>query len=363
MNPEFWRKTRVLLTGHTGFKGSWLSLWLQSLGADLLGYSLPPPTRPNLFELAQVGDGMKSVEGDVVDLGPLDLAMREHQPAIVFHMAAQSLVRRSYADPVTTYATNVMGTVNLLEAVRRTPAVRAVVVVTTDKCYENRGDQQGFRETDRLGGDDPYSSSKAAAELVTLAYRKSFFAGAGRKPQTGIASARAGNVIGGGDWAPDRLIPDVMRAVVEGKDLLIRNPQSVRPWQHVLDPLCGYLTLAERLSQDPERFSQAWNFGPAESENLPVAAMLKRFQALWGAGFSWRVDDTPQPHEAPYLQLDCAKARTELGWEPLWNLDGALEATAEWYKAQQSGQDARLVTNRQIRSYQSLLRVPETSRR
>ena len=363
MKPEFWRGKNVLLTGHTGFKGSWLSLWLASLGAKTVGYALAPPTQPNLYDLAGIKNWMESIHGDVLDLEHLRRTVREHQPEIVFHMAAQSLVRRSYDDPVGTYATNVLGTVHILEAVRDIPAIRAVVIVTTDKCYENREDMRGYRETDRLGGDDPYASSKAAAELVTAAYRKSFFSSAKNGRKVGVASARAGNVIGGGDWAADRLIPDVMRAVLDGRELLIRHPQAIRPWQHVLDPLCGYLTLAEKLCADPDRFSESWNFGPDESEALRVSAVLERLRDLWGPGISWRFDGGAHPHEAQYLKLDCAKAKAELGWEPQWNLNSALEATVQWYKAYQSRQDARPVAEEQIRSYQSAMSLPQISRR
>jgi CDP-glucose 4,6-dehydratase len=358
MNPGFWCKRKVLLTGHTGFKGSWLSLWFQSLGAQVIGYSLPPPTQPSLYVLAEVEKGMESICGDVLDLEHLGRVVREQRPDIVFHMAAQSLVRRSYFDPVGTYATNVLGTVHVLQAVRDAPAVQAVVVVTTDKCYENSEDQRAYRETDRLGGFDPYSSSKACAEVVTAAFRKSFFTGTKREAIAGVGSARAGNVIGGGDWAADRLIPDVMRAVLDGTELLIRNPHAIRPWQHVLDPLCGYLMLAEKLCEDPERFSGSWNFGPEESEMLPVSAFLERLSGLWGPGILWRFDGGPHLHEAQCLKLDCTKAKTQLEWKPQWNLNSALEATVQWYKAQQLHQDVRSLTMDQIRSYQSALNQP-----
>jgi CDP-glucose 4,6-dehydratase len=357
MNPAFWHKKRILLTGHTGFKGSWLALWLQSLGAETIGYSLPPPTRPSLYDLADVERGMQSIQGDILDLERLRRIVRERRPEVVIHAAAQSLVRQSYADPVGTYATNVLGTVHVLEAVRDVPEVRAVLIITSDKCYENRDDLRAYRETDRLGGNDPYSSSKAAAELVVAAYRRSFFketeCGAGLG--VGVGTARAGNVIGGGDWATDRLVPDIIRAVLEGKEVLVRNPSAVRPWQHVLDPLSGYLTLAEKLYQNPAGFLTSWNFGPDESESLPVAAVVKRLSELWGPGISWRFDDRVQPHEAQYLRLDCTKAKTELGWAPQWDLDHALEATVQWYKAYQSGGDARSLTLEQISSYQSML--------
>ena len=363
MNPEFWRSRKVLITGHTGFKGSWLSLWLQYLRAEVVGYALPPPTQPNLFDLARIDKGMKSIQGDILDLESLGRVIQEHKPEIVFHLAAQSLVRRSYEDPVGTYATNVLGTVHLLQAVRNVPSVRSLVVVTTDKCYENRGDQRAYRETDRLGGADPYSNSKAAAELATAAFRESFFSTKRPGPKAGVASARAGNVIGGGDWAADRLIPDAMRAALEDKELLVRNPHAVRPWQHVLDPLSGYLLLAENLWQHPEEFSESWNFGPDEQETKSVAAILDRVRGLWAADIRWRFDDGPHPREAQYLRLDCTKVRTKLGWKPQWNLDSALEATIQWYKAYQSRQELRELAENQIRSYQSARSLPEMSRK
>jgi CDP-glucose 4,6-dehydratase len=362
MNPEFWHNKKVLITGHTGFKGSWLSLWLQSLGAHVIGYALPPPTEPSLYLLADVRKGMESVQGDVLDLQRLECVVRECRPEVVFHLAAQSLVRSSYADPVGTYATNVLGTAHILQSARSVSSVRSLIVVTTDKCYENRGGLEAYRETDRLGGDDPYSSSKAAAELVTAAFRKSFFKAPKSTTGAGVASARAGNVIGGGDWAANRLIPDVMRAALEGRELIIRSPDAVRPWQHVLDPLCGYLTLAEKLYQDPERFSEGWNFGPDESETWSVSAVLQLVSELWGPGISWHFDDGPQPHEAEYLKLNCTKARTQLGWEPKWALKTALEATLAWYKAQQSRQDVRSVAQQQIRSYEAILSSAGTFR-
>jgi CDP-glucose 4,6-dehydratase len=361
MNPEFWRGKRVLVTGHTGFKGSWLSLWLQSLQAQAIGYSLPPPTEPSLFVSAGVAKGMESIEGSVLDVKHLRRVVREHEPEIMIHMAAQSLVRRSYTDPSGTYATNVMGTVNVLEVLRDVPALRSVVVVTTDKCYENRGEVKAHREDDSLGGDDPYSSSKAAAELVAAAYRRSFFATNGQGVRTGIATARAGNVIGGGDWAEDRIIPDVMRAVDGKRELLVRNPDAVRPWQHVLDPLCGYLMLAEKLWKDPVRFGGAWNFGPDETKTWAVGDVLRLLQELWGNEFTWRVDKSSQPHESRYLKLDSTKARTLLGWQPKWDLRSALAATVNWFKAYQRREDLRRITLEQMQSYQRALRVPEAA--
>lgn len=361
MNPEFWRGKRVLVTGHTGFKGSWLGLWLQSLQAQAIGYSLPPPTEPSLFALAGVAHGMESIEGDVLDVEHLRRVVRKYQPEIVIHMAAQALVRRSYTDPTGTYATNVMGTANVLDVLRDIPSLRSAVVVTTDKCYENCGEVKAYREEDSLGGDDPYSSSKAAAELVTATYRRSFFAANGQDVCAGIATARAGNVIGGGDWAEDRIIPDVMRAVSEKRELLVRNPDAVRPWQHVLDPLCGYLMLAEKLWKDPERFAGAWNFGPDEKETWPVGDVLRILQELWGNELTWRADKSSQPHESRYLKLDSTKARTLLGWEPKWDLRSALAATVNWFKAYQRHEDLRRITVEQMRSYHRALRVPEVA--
>jgi CDP-glucose 4,6-dehydratase len=369
LTPEFWRDKRVLLTGHTGFKGSWLSLWLQSLGANLLGYSLPPPTDPSLYVLAGVGPGMQSISGDVVDLEHLRRVMDEFQPQIVFHLAAQPLVRRSYAEPIGTFSTNVLGTANVLEGVRSAPAVQAVVIVTTDKCYENQvypnhEHPRAFRESDRLGGFDPYSSSKAAAELVTAAFRQSFFSSGEPGANPGIATARAGNVVGGGDWAADRLVADVMRAAIDGGEVSIRNPHAVRPWQHVLDPLCGYLMLAERLCTDPGDFSGAWNFGPDQTGALPVSEVLHRLQELWGPSVAWPVrgNHRDHPHEAAYLSLDCTKAKLQLGWTPQWNLNVALEATVRWYKAYQAHQDVRRLAREQIQSFQSRVTLPAISR-
>lgn len=360
MTPEFWRNKRVLLTGHTGFKGSWLSLWLQSLGAELVGYSLSPPTDPSLYILAEVGQSMQSICGDIRDLHHLSRVFAAFRPQIVFHLAAQSLVRRSYADPVGTFSTNVLGTAHVLEAVRCATTVQAVVIVTTDKCYENLEQPRAFRETDRLGGFDPYSSSKAAAELVTTAFRQSFFGSAEPGSKPAVATARAGNVIGGGDWAADRLVPDVMRAAMDGGELLIRNPHAVRPWQHVLDPLYGYLMLAEKLCDSP-RFSQAWNFGPDQADALSVAAILDHICSLWGPGIAWRLDGADHPHEAGQLRLDCTKAKEELGWTPQWNLNLALEATVRWYKAYQSHQDTRWLTQEQIQSFQTRVTRPALS--
>ena len=349
MNHEFWRGKRVFLTGHTGFKGSWLALWLQSLGAEVHGYALEPPTEPNLFTVARVGDGMvSSVIADIRDGAMLAASLQAAKPEIILHLAAQALVRYSYAQPVETYAVNVMGTVNLLDAVRTTPGVRAVVNITSDKCYENREWVWGYREQEPMGGHDPYSSSKGCAELVTAAYRYSFFNQAG----IALASARAGNVIGGGDWAIDRLIPDFLRAADAGETLKIRSPHAIRPWQHVLEPLCGYLTLAERLCLEGEKAAEPWNFGPADEDARPVRWIIERL-AEQRSDVKWECDSVSHPHEAHYLKLDSSKARTQLGWRPCWQLESALTKTLEWHEGWRRGKDMRALTLTQIADYQS----------
>lgn len=348
VNPDFWRNKRVFLTGHTGFKGSWLSLWLQSMDTQVVGYALAPPTNPSLFEIAGVGSGMTSIIGDIRDLTRLREVFAEYRPEIVIHMAAQPLVRYSYAEPVETYSTNVMGTVNLLEAARNTASVRAVVNVTTDKCYENREWLWGCRENEAMGGFDPYSSSKGCAELVTAAYRRSFFEPAG----IALASARAGNVIGGGDWAEDRLIPDFLRAIDAGVTLKIRSPQSTRPWQHVLEPLSGYLRLAEYLFIQGETFAEGWNFGPNDEDARPVRWIVERL-AQMHPGVNWECDEAPQPHEAHYLKLDSSKAKSRLGWQARWRLPTALQKTLEWHQAWRNGEDMQAVTLSQIAQYQA----------
>ena len=360
VNPTFWRNKRVLLTGHTGFKGSWLALWLHTLGAQVTGYALDAPTEPSLFALAEVARGIEHVQGDVRDLAHLQGVLARARAEVVIHMAAQSLVRRSYAQPVETYETNVLGTVNLLEAVRQTGGVRAVVVVTSDKCYENREWVWGYREHEPMGGHDPYSSSKGCAELVTAAYRNSFFTPPPHDEQaaaerTCVASARAGNVIGGGDWAADRLVPDIMRAVLANEAVVIRNPDAVRPWQHVLDPLAGYLLLAEKLSGAAgARYAEGWNFGPAERDAQPVRWIVERVTKAWGADARWTLDaQATHPHEAHYLKLDCSKANLQLGWQPRWQIAEALDATVAWYKAYQAQQNVRDMTIAQINSYQA----------
>jgi len=352
VTPDFWRGKRVFLTGHTGFKGGWLSLWLQAMGAEVHGYALNPPTEPNLFTAAKVGTGMASSKiADIRDADKLREAMQTARPEIVFHLAAQPLVRYSYAQPVETYAVNVMGTVHLLEAIRATPEVKAVVNVTTDKCYENREWVWGYRENEPMGGFDPYSSSKGCAELVTAAYRRSFLESAG----VALATARAGNVIGGGDWAADRLIPDFLRAMDAGETLNIRSPQSTRPWQHVLEPLSGYLMLAERLYADGAGFAEAWNFGPADEDARSVQWIVERLAEM-RKDVNWQCDEAPQPHEAHYLKLDSSKAHDRLGWQPCWRLQAALHKTLEWHEAWRKAEDMCSVTMAQIAGYQSLLR-------
>jgi CDP-glucose 4,6-dehydratase len=355
MKSDFWKGRRVFLTGHTGFKGSWLALWLQALGADVTGYALAPDTDESLFKVASVGDGMRSVIADLRDLSALVREVKAAAPEVVIHMAAQALVRESYLAPLDTYAVNVMGTAHVLEAVRATPDVKAVVCVTTDKCYENREWHWGYREVDPLGGYDPYSSSKACAELVTSAYRSSYFnpVDYGRHG-VAVATARAGNVIGGGDWARDRLIPDILSALVRGEPVRVRNPGAIRPWQHVLEPLSGYLRLAECLaSGDGAAFAEPWNFGPADDDVRPVSWIVERMIEQWGGGSSWIQDEQPQPHEATYLRLDCSKARARLGWAPHWNLSRSLSAITDWHRAYLGGADMRLTTLAHLDDFES----------
>ena len=355
MNPAFWQGKRVLLTGHTGFKGSWMSLWLQSMGAQVTGYALAPPTNPSLFEIADVAQGMTSIIGDIRDLAKLQAVFTELQPEIVIHMAAQPLVRYSYLNPVETYSTNVMGTVHLLEAVRNTPGVKAVVNITTDKCYENREWVWGYRENEPMGGFDPYSNSKGCAELVSAAYRSSFF-NADTYAQHGVATAtvRAGNVIGGGDWAQDRLIPDILSAFEQGRKVDIRNPHAIRPWQHVMEPLSGYLTLAERLFEHGPSFGEGWNFGPNDEDAKPVGWIVEQMAALWGADAQWQVDTGEHPHEAHYLKLDISKARSRLNWHPALRLKDALALIIDWSKQREAGANIRQLTLTQLQTYQTL---------
>jgi CDP-glucose 4,6-dehydratase len=350
VDARFWRGKRVLLTGHTGFKGAWLSLCLQGMGADVTGFALDPPTQPSFFDLVRIGGGMRDIRGDIRDLDAVRRSVAQADPEIVIHMAAQSLVRRSYEDPVETYATNVMGTAHVLECMRGAGHLRAALVVTSDKCYENRECSRGYRENDPMGGFDPYSSSKGCAELVTAAYRNSYF----KEKGMALASARAGNVIGGGDWARDRLLPDAVRAFTAGQPLEIRNPRAVRPWQHVLEPLSGYLLLIERLWTEGAAMAEGWNFGPAEDDTRSVEDVVGRFAAHWGVGARWQLAQGAQPHEAHHLRLDCAKAGARLGWHRRLSLDAALGWTAEWYRAWHGGADVRGVALAQIERYTAL---------
>ena len=353
---SFWRNRKVFITGHTGFKGSWLSLWLNALGAEVTGYALDPPTDPSLFEQAEVSGAVKSICADIRDFPRLKSAVAGCRPDVVIHMAAQSVVRRGYEDPVETYSSNVLGTVHLLEALRQLGKPCAAVIVTSDKCYENREWAWGYRESDPLGGHDPYSNSKACTELVTSAFRDSYF----RTEDSGqvtvaVASVRAGNVIGGGDWTQDQLIPDLMRAFLAGRPCPIRNPHATRPWQFVLEPLSGYLVLAERLSKDASQFASAWNFGPAEADAKPVSWIANELVRLWGSGASWKADAGPHPREAYYLKLDASRARACLDWRPLIPLNQALDWVVEWYGAYQAGDDLRRLTRTQIERYEALL--------
>lgn len=345
----FWRGRRVLVTGHTGFKGAWLCWWLAHLGAKVAGFALAPPTSPSLFEASGLAAAIDSVRGDVRDGPALERAFGVHRPEIVFHLAAQSLVRRSYREPIETFATNVLGTVQCLESARRCDAVRAVVLATTDKCYRNRGDGRAYRESDELGGDDPYSASKACAELAAHAYRRSFL-------DTGralAATVRAGNVIGGGDWAEDRLVPDALRAFAAGRPLEVRNPDAVRPWQHVLDPLRGYLALAERLHAGERPAATAWNFGPDEGDARPVSWLVDQLADRLGAKAAWRHDAGEHPHEAAELALDSGKARAGLGWRPRLPIAEALDWVVDWHKAASAPGSARAATLDQIARYEA----------
>jgi CDP-glucose 4,6-dehydratase len=352
-----WQGRRVYLTGHTGFKGGWLALWLAKLGANVRGYALDPYTTPNLLDAARVGSVIEDTRGDINDLEKITASMTAFAPEIVIHMAAQPLVRLSYIDPLLTYKTNVIGTANVLEAVRKTPSVRAVVSVTTDKCYENKEWVWGYRETDPLGGYDPYSSSKACAEIVTAAYRQSFFnVEKFADHRCGIASARAGNVIGGGDWSDDRLIPDLVRGFLRGDAVRIRRPNSIRPWQHVLEPLWGYVRLAEELYKGNGACATGWNFGPQDDDAWPVARIAEKMVNVWGDGAQWVLDPDPGAHEAGYLKLDASKARQQLGWHPSMRIGTTLEWLVQWYRAHQAGEDMHAYTLAQIADYEALLR-------
>jgi len=349
IDKEFWKGKRVFLTGHTGFKGSWLSLWLQLLGAEVSGLSLNPPTSPSLFKEASIDIGMNSVIGDIRNYPTVLATMSESRPEIIIHMAAQPLVRYSYQAPVDTYLTNVIGTLHILEAARYVGTVRAIINVTSDKCYENSGKVQRFHENDPMGGFDPYSSSKGCSELITTAYRRSFF----ENSRVSLASARAGNVIGGGDWAADRLIPDIFRALEQNLPVLIRNPNSVRPWQHVLEPLSGYIKLAESLYKEGAYFAEGWNFGPQDSDAKPVKWIVENLVRIWGQGASWELDNRDHFHEAHYLNLDISKAKVKLGWSPRWSLENSLEYIVEWHNAWLSGSNMRNKCIDQILFYQN----------
>ena len=347
-----WKNKKVFLTGHTGFKGAWFSVWLESLGAKVTGYALKPPTRPSLFELCRLDRRIRSNIGDVRDAAKLKRALLAAKPEIVIHMAAQPLVRESYRNPAETYETNVMGTVNLLEAVRACGSVRAVVNVTTDKCYENKEHLRGYKEGEPLGGYDPYSSSKACSELVTSAYRSSFFNPADyKKHGVAVATARAGNVIGGGDWAADRLIPDIIKAALRGEKARIRNPRAIRPWQHVLEPLAGYLDLAEKLYTQGPRYGGAWNFGPDAGDARDVEWIAKRLFAAWPEAPGYVIDKGRHPHEAHFLKLDSSKARRELGWAPRWHIGEAIDRIVGWTRACSAKEDMREVCLQQIWEY------------
>jgi CDP-glucose 4,6-dehydratase len=352
INTSFWKGKKVFITGHTGFKGSWLSMWLNMLGAKVSGYALTPPTNPSLFELCSISELIDSNIGDIRDIVLLHNIINRIQPEIIFHLAAQPLVRDSYKIPVETYAINVMGTVNLLEAVRQCPSVRAVVNVTTDKCYENKEWDWGYRENEPLGGYDPYSNSKACSELVTSAYRNSYF-----NPQNyqehgvGIATARAGNVIGGGDWAADRLIPDIIKAVMNDETVKIRSPYAIRPWQHVLEPLSGYLLLAQKLSENGPEYSGGWNFGPNDSDAKKVQWIVQKICSIWGASASYEIDKGNHPHEATFLKLDCSKAKNRLAWLPRWDLEQAINKIIEWNRAYYRQEDLRKISLQQIEEY------------
>lgn len=349
MNEKFWKNKKILITGHTGFKGSWLTIWLKKLGADITGFSKSIPTNPSLFEIANVQKDIKSIEGNIQNYEILKEVISKSEPEIIFHMAAQSLVIKSYSDPIETYSTNVMGTVNLLYAVKETKKTKVVVNVTSDKCYENNESLEGYKEDDPMGGYDPYSSSKGCAELITKSFRNSFFS-SDTKNNVALASVRAGNVIGGGDWAQNRLIPDIFRAIKNKEMVKIRNPNSIRPWQHVLDPLHGYIQLAEKLWDD-KTFSEGWNFGPDKKEVKPVSWIIEKFNELWKDKINWEIENS-KFHEANNLILNCQKAKTKLQWNSKININTALKLTIEWYEKYFNNENMRKITEEQIEKFQ-----------
>jgi CDP-glucose 4,6-dehydratase len=351
MDTAFWKNKKVLITGHTGFKGSWLSLWLQRKGSHLIGYALPPPTEPSFFEIGTIAAAMTSIEGDVRDLDHLIAVIKKYKPEICIHMAAQSLVRYSYQHPLETFETNVMGTLNVLEAIRQTQKVRTALIITSDKCYKNDERTQGYRESDAMGGNDPYSSSKGCAELITATYCNSFFSGT---ETSSIASARAGNVIGGGDWSADRLIPDIARSVINNNPLVIRNPNAVRPWQHVLEPLNGYLDLIENLWTQGSQFEGGWNFGPMDDDCKSVVWILKAMNNLWEGGIQWELNTAKNLPEASFLKVDSSKARNLLGWSTKLSVNQALNWTVEWYQGYLNQQNMRQLSINQIQRYENI---------
>lgn len=348
VSPEFWKDKRVFLTGHTGFKGSWLSLWLQDMGAIVKGFSLAPLTTPNLFEVAYVAEGMESEIGDIRNLVAVTASMLSFNPDILIHMAAQPLVRLSYVEPVETYATNVMGTIHVLEAARKCQNLKSIVAITTDKCYENKEWPWGYRENEPMGGHDPYSSSKGCCELLIASYRNSFF---NTTETPALASVRAGNVIGGGDWSDDRLIPDILKAFEKSEPVVVRNPLSTRPWQHVLEPLSGYLVLAEELYINGDNFAGGWNFGPKDEDCQSVEKILKTMIKTWGTGASWQLDTNSNPHEAGFLKLDCSKAGQQLKWFPKWNLEFTLKSIVNWHKEWMQSSDMKKQCINEIKLY------------
>lgn len=356
MEVSFWQGKKVIITGHTGFKGGWLSLWLQKLGAEVIGISLDPPSNPNFYETAKVAESMISLREDIRNLDNIKKLFIKYQPEIVFHLAAQPLVRYSYNNPVETYATNVMGTLHILEAIRSVKSVRAAVMITSDKCYDNKEWEWGYRENEPMGGHDPYSSSKGCAELLISSFRDSYFPiQEYEKHKTAIASVRTGNVIGGGDWAEDRLIPDIIRAIKKNKAINIRNPDAIRPWQHVLEPLSGYLQLAERLYLRGMLYAEAWNFGPNDKDARNVLWIVKKMIKTWSKDIHWEIDDSKQPHEANHLKLDCSKAHTRLNWYPKWDLKITLEQIIKWHKAEIEGDNMKEITLSQIEIHQTFL--------